>query len=237
MIRITGDTHGEEFRFTDEKMPGQSVWTSDDKLIVTGDFGFVFQGEKKYLSERIKLDALAQKPYEILFVDGNHEGFDYLVQYPEEQRYGAPVRRIRDNIVWLQRGYLYAIEGQTFFTMGGAYSIDKAFRMSYQDICGDKIWFEQELPSAEEYRRAINTLQKASMKVDYIITHTAPRTIIPRVIGKAPNPHDAELTGFLDWVYHEVDFKKWFFGHFHEDRTITDQMIACLYQIYELKSE
>lgn len=234
MLRIVGDLHGEEWRFTDEYMPGQSGWDADDKLIVTGDFGFVFHGEKNYLSERNKLDALAKKPYEILFVDGNHEGFDYLVDYPEELRYGAPARRIRDNIFWLQRGCIYTIEDKTFFTMGGAYSMDKAFRMSYQEICGEKIWFRQELPSSEEYHRAIDTLEKAQMKVDYIITHTAPKSIIPRVIGKMPDPHDMELTGFLDWIYHEVNFKKWFFGHFHEDLAVTEQLIACYQQIYEL---
>ena len=234
MIRITGDAHGEEFRFTDEYMPRQTGWDAEDKLIVTGDFGFVFHGEKRYLAERNKLNALAKKPYEILFVDGNHEGFDYLVNYPEELRYGAPVRRIRDNIFWLQRGYLYTIEGKTFFTMGGAYSMDKAFRMSYQESCGEKIWFEQELPSAEEYHRAIDTLKNCHMKVEYIITHTAPKSIIPRVIGKMPDSHDAELTGFLDWIYHEVDFKQWFFGHFHEDQVVTDQMIACFQQLHEL---
>jgi hypothetical protein len=72
------------------------------------------------------------------------------------------------------------------------------------------------------------------MKVEYIITHTAPKSIIPRVIGKMSDSHDAELTGFLDWIYHEVDFKQWFFGHFHEDQVVTDQMIACFQQLHEL---
>ena len=62
MIRITGDTHGEESRFSDEYMPGQSSWSGEDKLIVTGDFGFVFRGEKNFLSEKNKLNALAAKP-------------------------------------------------------------------------------------------------------------------------------------------------------------------------------
>lgn len=217
-------------------MPGQSAWTGEDKLIVTGDFGFVFRGEKNYLSERNKLNALAQKPYEILFADGNHEGFDFLAEYPQELRYGAPVRRIRDNIFWLQRGYVYTIEGHTFFTMGGAYSMDKAFRLSHQALTGEKIWFEQELPNAEEYHRAIHTLQGAGMKVDYIITHTAPTYIIPLVIKKMSDPHDAELTGFLDWIYHDVTFKKWFFGHFHEDMEVTDRLTACYKKVHELSN-
>ena len=49
---------------------------------------------------------------------GNHEGFDYLLNYPEEERYSASVRRIRDNIFWLQRGFVYTIEGIRVFVMG-----------------------------------------------------------------------------------------------------------------------
>ena len=224
MIYIRGDTHGHLPYFSDEKMPGQSAWTERDKLIVTGDFGFVFHS---HLAERNNLDALSKKPYEILFLDGNHENFDLLQSYPPEERYGGPVRRIRDNIFWLQRGNLYTIEEQTFFVMGGGYSIDKALRLNYEKISREKVWFAQEMPSSEEYHHAITTLERCGMKMDYILTHTAPSLIIPRVIGKKPDPHEEELNGFLTWIYQNADFKKWFFGHFHEDIQINDQMIAC----------
>lgn len=227
MIYIIGDRHGEEDGFSEEKLPGQSLWTANDIVIVTGDFGYVMRGERNNLPEKNKLDALARKPYTILFCDGNHEGFDYLEQYTEEVRYGAPVRRIRNNIFWLQRGYIYTIEGKTFFVMGGAYSIDKAFRMRYQEICGEKIWFEKELPSPEEYRRAIQNLEASNNKVDYIITHTAPRSIIPRIIHSYPDDHDRELTGFFDWIYCETSFKAWFCGHFHEDCEVNFNLFCC----------
>lgn len=138
MINITGDRHGEEARFSDTALPDQSKWTEADKLIIAGDFGFVFQGEKKFLSEKNKLDALAKKKYEILFVDGNHEGFDFLVDYPEEERYGAPVRRIRDNIFWLQRGYIYTIEGKTFLSWAALIAWISAFETSTTKSVGRK---------------------------------------------------------------------------------------------------
>lgn len=224
MIYITGDTHGEMNRFS---LPLEA----GDKLIVTGDFGVVFHGN---LAERNNLDDLEKKPFEILFVDGNHEGFDYLETYPETERYGAPVRQLRSNVFWLQRGYVYTIEGMTFFAFGGAYSIDKAYRMKYQQISGEKAWFPQELPGAEEYRRGIANLQSRGMRVDYILSHTAPRTIVPRVIGKAPDPHEDELTGFLDWIYHEATFKKLYFGHFHMDMEINDQVTACFEELHRI---
>lgn len=234
MIYIIGDRHGEEDGFSEEKLPGQSLWTADDIVIVTGDFGYVMRGERNNLPEKNKLDALARKPYTILFCDGNHEGFDYLEQYPEEVRYGAPVRRIRNNVFWLQRGYIYTIEGKTFFVMGGAYSIDKAFRMRYQEICGEKIWFEKELPSPVEYRRAIQNLGANNNTVDYVITHTAPRSIIPRIIHSYPDDHDRELTGFLDWVYHTIAFSHWFSGHFHCDVQINNAVTTCYQHVIKI---
>lgn len=234
MIYVIGDRHGENAGFSEEALPGQGLWTAEDTVIVTGDFGYVMRGEKNNLTEKNNLDALSKKPYTILFCDGNHEGFDFLEAYPEELRFGAPVRRIRPNIFWLQRGFVYTIEGKTFFCMGGAYSMDKAWRLQYKANGGEKIWFEQELPTAEEYRRAIHTLEKHHHRVDYIITHTAPRTIIPRVIGKYPDDHDRELTGFLDWIYHEAAFSHWFFGHFHEDMQINPQITACYEKLHRI---
>lgn len=234
MIYVRGDTHGDLNCFTEAEMPGESRWTEEDILIVAGDFGFVFYGGDRDEKERQKLDVLAGKPYTILFVDGNHEGFPYLEEYPREERFGGIVSRIRDNVFWLHRGYVYELSGERVFVMGGAYSMDKAFRLQYSEVSGTEIWFEQELPSAEEYRRAIAALKQRNMQVDYIITHTAPRSIIPRVINTIPDLHDAELTGFLDWVYYEVDFRKWYFGHFHEDARITEQMIACCHGVHVL---
>lgn len=232
---ITGDAHGEIGRFSPEVMPQQAQWSCKDKLIFAGDFGYVFLGEKRTPAEKNNLDALAQKPFEILFVDGNHEGFDALAEYPEVIRYGAPVRKIRDNIYWLQRGYIYNIDGKRIFVMGGAYSMDKAFRLDYYRISGQKIWFEQELPCSAEYQRAIENLKACNMEVDYVITHTAPISIACRLLRHRPDMHDSELTGFLDWVYHEVRFQKWFFGHFHEDTEIYPDIIACYTAVHSLE--
>lgn len=232
MVHILGDTHSDIRVFSEETIPGISTWT-EDTLIILGDWGFVFYGENNCEAEKANLDSLSQLPFSILFLDGNHEGFPYLEQYPEEIRFGAPVRKIRSNIYWLQRGYVYTIEGKTFFTMGGAYSMDKARRIAYELEYGTPIWFERELPTAHEYRRAVNSLQEANFQVDYILSHTAPRSVISR-LGSYPDEHDRELTGFLDWIYHEVTFRKWYFGHFHIDTEVNDQIISCFRSIQKV---
>lgn len=214
MIYITGDTHGMLSRFSKVSMPEEPRWTASDYCIVCGDFGFIMydpSDQEHYPEELQKLDVLAKKPYTILFVDGNHENFDRLYQFPEEPMFGGTVRRIRDNIFHLQRGQIYTIQGKTFFTFGGGYSMDKAFRIPGYS------WWPQEMPTLQERMAGDRALALADNQVDYIITHTAPQILI-RMMGYAPEPHEAPLTAYFDDVWRYTRFKKWFYGHFHEDR-------------------
>ena len=75
MVHVTGDTHGEISRFSEAFLQGESEWTKDDYIIVCGDFGFIFYDDEE---EEKMLDLLEKKPYNILFIDGNHENFNAL---------------------------------------------------------------------------------------------------------------------------------------------------------------
>ena len=196
--------------------------------------------------EREKIAFLESKKYEILFIDGNHECFPRLTtEFPQEERYGGMVRRIGRNIFWLQRGQIYEIEGSTFFCMGGAYSIDKAHRLAYDrsilehyENCPDIhiSWWPQELPAADEYKRATENLLAHNKKVDYVLSHQAPRSLI-QLMKHTPDPHDMELTGFLDWIWYEVKFKHWFFGHWHLDEEVHPKATALYYDVVDLPTE
>lgn len=125
------------------------------------------------------------------------------------------------------RGQVFTIEGKTFFTMGGAYSIDRYRRQK------DISYWEEELPGREEYAEATANIMKHNKKFDYIITHTIPRRIIG-LMGHYPDPHDMELTVFLEWIMYECSFKHWYFGHFHEDSKITDKFTALYYDVIKI---
>ncbi len=226
MIHITGDIHGAIFeRFNPEAMPGEDTWGPDDKLIVLGDFGAIFypktdKFDRERQLEKKKLEYLESKPYEILFIDGNHENFDRLFnETVEEDRYGEKVRRAGKNVFWLQRGRIYAIEGKTFFCMGGAYSVDKAWRQ--EGIS----WWPQEVPTEEECQAAKDNLISSYRRVDYILTHTCPQIFI-QLMGYSADHHDLQLTGFLNWVWYEIDFRHWYFGHWHMDRELHPKLTA-----------
>ena len=233
MIFVTGDTHGMLDDLMEKRKPqnGHSL-TDKDKMIVCGDFGFVYKYNRingRYPDDD-NLDKLeAGYPCELLFVSGNQENFDRLYEFPDEERYGGIVKRIRNNIFLLKRGEVYEIEGKKFFTFGGAYSVDKFLRED------GYTWWKQELPSPEEYRHASDSIKKNNNEFDCIITHTCPQRII-HMMGKKPDAHDAELTGFLDWIFTEVKFRKWFFGHWHIDESFCDgKAVACYENVYSIE--
>ena len=117
MIYITGDCHGDFRRFSNKKFEGKE----GDVVIVLGDFGLVWDGSK---TDDYWIKWFSKKPYQILFIDGNHENFDKLKEYPEMYLYGGKVHRITDNVFHLMRGEVYEIEGEKFFVFGGARSHD-----------------------------------------------------------------------------------------------------------------
>ena len=112
--------------------------------------------------------------------------------------------------------------------MGGAYSIDKRFRE--EGIS----WWPQESPSEEEFKSAKETLISNGRRVDYILTHTCPLSLIP-VPGCTVDPNDLELTGFLDRIWHEIEFRHWYFGHWHTDEEINEKATAMYKKVLTIE--
>ena len=226
MIYITGDTHGEVARFKENNM-ADTNWTEEDVLIVCGDFGFVFTGKA---GESVNLDFLETKPYTICFCDGNHENFPLLYSFPEETWHGGRVHRLRKNVLHLMRGEIYEIQGKTIFAMGGAYSIDREYR-----ILGRSFW-KEELPTWDECDRALENLEKRGMRVDLVVTHTAPAAVL-HAMGKFPDAHEADFQAFLRKLYLNLDFDHWYFGHWHEDEAVNDLFTAVFCHVHTVNGE
>lgn len=216
MVFVTGDTHGrlDDFLERFEKPP-----KPDDIVIVAGDFGFIWGEAQKPL-----LKKLSELPFTVAFVDGNHENFPAIYKYPVENWSGGQVHRIADNIVHLMRGQLFTLEAGTFFTLGGAYSIDKAWRTEGTS------WWKEELPDSGELDTARITLENAGNKADYIITHTCPDRLVNMVCAH-PDFHDMPFRLFLQDIADTVDFKHWYFGHYHDDRQLSDKFTLLYHSI------
>lgn len=219
-IYVTGDTH----RFTDiQKLIDTKIktkLTKEDYVIIAGDFGGVWD---KYGSDYNKaaLDKYDSFPWTTLWVDGNHENFDALKQYPVTTWNGGLVQHITDSVIHLMRGQVFTIDGTKFFTMGGGNSIDKMFRTEGLS------WWKDEMPSQKEYETAIKNLEKHDMTVDYIITHCCGDKCLSKLMRS--KYHD-EMN---DWFDHLEDdfplkYKHWYFGHYHLDKK-ADSKHTCLY--------
>lgn len=224
MIYITGDTHGNNdiSKLFPGYFPDGKALTRNDYVIICGDFGGIWYGDER---DDLNLSFYKEKKYTILFVDGNHENFDALNRYPVTEWNGGKVHIIRPNIIHLMRGQIFKIDDKVIFTFGGGLSIDKSRRRPYVS------WWPEEEPSVCEINEALDNLDKANNKVDYIITHAAPESIMRNELCQI-HPMlkmDCQTEKFLDEVYEKVDFKMWFCGHYHMDTWIHSCKIQVLY--------
>ena len=211
---LTGDTHCDidigKLQFWHEAKKG-------DILIILGDFGAVFHPEETQ-REVNTLPWYETRPYEVAFIDGNHDNYNRLKDYPEENWNGGRVRRINSNVVYLQRGQIYLIEDKKVLTIGGASSIDKEQRIK------DISWWATELLNKEEEDFVLANLDQHEWKVDLVLTHTIPASLMKYItlpeqhcyIGREPD----SVEKFLDHIYKNLEFKAWYCGHWHIDQPI-----------------
>lgn len=225
-IIFTGDIHGslEAKRLSYKNFPESRNLTKDDYVIICGDFGCIWDGSN---CDKYWLNWLEDRPFTTLFVDGNHENFPLIYSYSTAIWNGGKIHQIRPSVKHLMRGQIFTLNNMTFFIMGGATSVDKIYRKE------GKSWWSEEIPSYNEMAEGVNNLIKYNNKVDYIITHCLPSSILDKFDKWCPQ-HDT-LNNYLEkMIVQEVDFKKWFCGHYHIDRTIDDKYYICYKDFLEL---
>lgn len=227
MIFITGDTHGQtDFAKLIGFVRERSDLTKDDYVIIAGDFGAVW--DEATLEKDLK--PYRDLPFTVLFVDGNHENFDLLNAFPVEEWHGGKVHKVKPDIIHLMRGQVFEIEGKTFFTFGGATSIDKAYRLAY-----GYGWWEQERPTYAEYDEGIANLKRYGNRVDYIVTHSCGERALmyPPLRTRSSKMQSFFENRLLSGFEDGVEYTHWYFGHYHLDGDLSDKQ-TVLYQ--EIKS-
>ncbi len=222
MIFITGDTHGLiDFAKLKTFADQHKELTKNDYVIIAGDCGIVFN--KETLEQ--KANIYSSLPFTILFVDGNHENFDLLNAYKVKYWHGGKVHFIKKDIIHLMRGQVFEIENKTFFTFGGGTSIDKQLRIE------NVSWWKEEIPNYLEIDEAIDNLKKHNNEVDYIITHSIDEKALYYPIFKTiGNPIHAYIDNqILSFFEDNINYKHWYFGHYHIDGPVNKKKTA-LYQ-------
>ncbi len=216
MIWVTGDKHGQGDWF-DEPIPRKTL-KRGDLLIVCGDFGFVWDGSQ---AEQKALKRLSRKKFTIAFLDGCHENFTLLARYPEQEWNGGKVRKIAENIFWLQRGESYQIDGKTFLVFGGgAADVQRE---------GEPFSPEAGAVTEQQVNRVVQSIQKAGGAFDVILSHEAPRTIVPCLfddVDVIDTIHDV-----LENIRTHTRFHDWFFGCYHVDKVIPPSYHAVFHEL------
>ena len=218
MIYLTGDIHGDHdlAKLSPERFPEQASMTRDDLLIVLGDFGLLWRNDGAFRRLR---RWWTERPYTVAWLDGNHENHDWIDHLPVSEWCGGRVHRVADNVVHLMRGELFTIADESFLVMGGALSVDKAWRTEGVS------WWARELPSHAEGERLFANLAAAGGRVDHVLTHTCPRAVIEPMFHLTPL--DDPTTNLLDELAVRAQFTDWWFGHWHAD--VDHGLFHCLY--------
>ena len=218
-VFIRGDAHG-DFSW----LPAwceENHTAKDDALIILGDAGIMYYGPTSD-KERMLKKFIAKQPITLLCVRGNHEArpsdytsicYEFLGTDPivQDVWYFEPEY---PNIKYIADGTIFYLNDKKCLAIGGAYSIDKEYRL----LMGWR-WFANEELTDEEM---CNILDKIDHQYfDYVFTHTCPEDWQPTDLflsGINQSKVSKRMEQFLTTVSEIIDFKHWYFGHFHADR-------------------
>ena len=206
--------------------------------------------EAESKEETMILDWLDSRPFTTLFVCGNHENFDRLYQYPIENWHGGKVHKIRESVIHLMRGQVFKIAEKKIFSFGGASSHDiqggvlepddPEFEKKYDTLSKGYLpfrinhwsWWAQELPSKEEMEEGRRNLAEHNNTVDFIVTHCCASST-QQLLGRERFEDDIE-TRYLEEIRQNIKFKKWFFGHYHDNQNVTEKEILLYEQVIRI---
>jgi predicted phosphodiesterase len=229
VIVIIGDTHGEATKLSNHSIKASCEGEFPQYVIVAGDFGFLWTSIPDD-TEKYWLKWFDNKSWTTLFVDGNHESFFRLNNLPVCSMFNSEVGQVSKKVFHLKRGNIYTIENKTFFTFGGAMSIDKENRVEHIS------WWKEEEPSYVEYNHGLQNLEKNNNKIDYVISHACPVSIFKKIEYLLPfwckEKINDSSTILLEAYKNKIDYTKWFFGHYHIDNLVDEKHIALYERPY-----
>ena len=216
MIYITGDTHGQFGRI--EEFCERLKTSREDILIIIGDAGINFSGQKQDSLKKRFLESLS---ITLFCIHGNHEQRPYTIDsYKEKSWHGGTVyyEEKYPHLLFAKDGEVFDLDGKQVIVMGGAYSIDKMFRLIY-----GYGWWEDEQPSEEIKKYVEAQLDKLGWKVDVVLSHTTPLKYEPVEVflpGVDQSKVDKSTEEWLDGIEDKLEYQKWYCGHYHTEKKI-----------------
>lgn len=229
----TGDCHGRFERFDNF----YKTITTPVGMICLGDFGVNYYLNKR--DEKNKAELCSKYPLITFYcVRGNHEARPQTIKdmgILHDDNVQGPVywQPEYPNIRYFMDGCCYVIDGKQTLVLGGAYSVDKFYRLA-----NGWQWFENEQLNDEERENIYNYLETLALsgkinKFDLVLSHTAPINFEPREMFLDcidQSDVDKSTEEWLQSIYNLLpEHTFWLFGHYHGDMIMGDN-IAMLYE-------
>ena len=230
MIYLTGDIHG-DVRLALWFIRQHQI-TVDDILILLGDVGVNYYGNDQGDRKRKRLLNSAGVP--VLCIHGNHEERPFNIpSYHETEWRGGTVYVEEDfsNLLFAKDGEIFDLEEHKAIVLGGAYSVDKYYRLSK-----GMNWFPEEQPSAEIKQYAEKKLNDCGWKIDLVLSHTCPQKYVPIeafMPGLDQKLVDHSTEEWLDQIENKLDYNAGYCGHWHIDKRI-DKMHFLMHSVEAL---
>ena len=217
MIYCTGDIHGRVRRIID--FIREQGLSPQDGIVILGDAGLNFYGPG-HGDERNKR-RLNQAGVPILCIHGNHEVRpSTLPSYQTKEWNGGTVwvEETYPRLLFAADGEIFHLEGLCHLVIGGAYSVDKFYRLDR-----GYGWWPDEQPSQEIKEKVIRTLDACGWQVDTVLSHTCPYRYEPReaflpMIDQSTV--DASTEEWLEEIERKLQYNHWFCGHWHINKRI-----------------
>lgn len=229
---ITGDTHGQVLSRL-MNIDASKYIPEETALIILGDSGINF-----YLNKTDKKNKrnIQNTGFTVYCVRGNHEerpeNLPDIRSVYDENIQGAVFQEDEyPNIRYLKDGGEYNINGSHVLCIGGAYSVDKWYRLNrvgvtdrlHPDYTNSKKtgWFPAELLTDDELEQI--ECNCTDNYYDVILTHTCPESWEPRDLflsGLDQSTVDKSMEKWLDDFKNHIDWKIWLFGHYHGDQLV-----------------
>ena len=211
---ISGDVHGDFSRF-------EALENKDEinvAVIILGDAGINWFLNGKDIENKKKL----VKKYPGItwyLLRGNHDARPedvetMLVDYDDEIDGYVYYEPDFINIRYFMDGGEYMIDGHSVLTIGGAYSVDKYYRLAMKWT-----WFANEQLTLKE-KLAIEEKVKGK-KYDIVLTHTCPYDWRPTDLFLPMVDQSKVDTSTEKWLNDLKDtftWRLWLFGHYHANR-------------------
>ena len=210
MIYYTGDIHGSKFEVV--RLAKKFNLTKDDIIVILGDAGINYFGNEQ--DNELK-EIFSQLKPTIFCIHGNHEIRPHNIpSYITKVWNGGTVwyEEAYPNILFAKVGEIYDMEGIKHLVIGGAYSVDKFYR-----IARGYGWWADEQPSNEIKKYVERQIKEKEF--DIILSHTCPYKYEPRemfISGIDQSTVDTSTEMWLDEIEETIDYKAWYCGHWHK---------------------